>query len=128
MKKIKQEHLNQLADYTARLYEHPRLRHLFLELTLQCNEHCFHCGSSCTSEKKEELSLEEQVERIRAKRNGSGEWKERARRILNNVFLILAVCGVVTYSSGEEHHVNGMIIVGIAMAFKLVEIIIRIIR
>ena len=52
---------------------------------------------------KEELSLEEQVERIRAKRNGSGNWKDRARRILNNVFLILAVCGVVTYFSGEEY-------------------------
>lgn len=77
---------------------------------------------------KEELSLEEQVERIRAKRNGSGEWKERTRRILNNVFLILAVCGVVTYFSGDENRLNGMILVGIAMAFKVVEIIIRIIR
>ena len=76
----------------------------------------------------EELTLEEQVERIRAKRNGSGDWKERARRILNNVFLILAVCGVVTYFSGEESHINGMILVGIAMAFKLAEIVIRIIR
>ena len=76
---------------------------------------------------KEELTLEEQVERIRAKRNG-GEWKDRARRILNNVFLILAVCGMVTYFSGEENHVNGIILVGIAMAFKVVEIIIRIIR
>jgi peptidoglycan/LPS O-acetylase OafA/YrhL len=76
---------------------------------------------------KEELTLEEQVERIRAKRNGGG-WKDRARRILNNVFLILAVCGVVTYFSGEESHINGMILVGIAMAFKLVEIVIRIVR
>ena len=76
---------------------------------------------------KEELTLEEQVERIRAKRNGGG-WKDRARRILNNVFLILAVCGVVTYFSGEENHVNGIILVGIAMAFKVVEIIISIIR
>ena len=76
----------------------------------------------------EELTLEEQVERIRAKRNGSGDWKERARRILNNVFLILAVCGVVTYFSGEESHINGIILVGIAMAFKLVEIVIRIVR
>ena len=76
---------------------------------------------------KEELTLEEQVERIRAKRNGGG-WKDRARRILNNVFLILAVCGVVTYFSGEENHVNGIALVGIAMAFKLVEIVIRSIR
>lgn len=76
---------------------------------------------------KEELTLEEQVERIRAKRNGGG-WKDRARRILNNVFLILAVCGLVTYFSGEESHINGIILVGIAMAFKLVEIVIRIVR
>ena len=75
----------------------------------------------------EELTLEEQVERIRAKRNGGG-WKDRARKILNNIFLILAVCGMVTYFSGEENHVNGIILVGIAMAFKIVEIIIRIIR
>lgn len=74
----------------------------------------------------ENLSLEEQVERIRARRNGAGEWKMRARRILNNVFLILAVCGVVTYFSGTEHHVNGIILIGIAMAFKVVEIFIRI--
>lgn len=76
---------------------------------------------------KEELSLEEQVARIRAKRNGSGEWKERARRILNNVFIILAVCGLVTYFSSEEHHWNGIILVGISMLFKFAEIIIRII-
>lgn len=74
----------------------------------------------------ENLSLEEQVERIRAKRNGSGEWKTRARRILNNVFMILAVCGVITYFSGAENHINGIILVGIAMAFKVVEIFIRI--
>lgn len=77
---------------------------------------------------KEELSLEEQVERIRAKRNNSGEWKDRARRILNNVFLILAVCGLVTYFSDEENHWNGIILVGIAMLFKFTEIIIRITR
>ncbi|MDE5561072.1 MAG: hypothetical protein K2J00_04615 [Bacteroidaceae bacterium] len=73
-----------------------------------------------------EMSLEEQVEKIRVRRNGSGEKKERARRILNNVFLILAACGVVTYFSGEEHHINGLILVGMAMAFKVVEIFIRI--
>lgn len=77
---------------------------------------------------KEELSLEEQVERIRAKRNGSGEWKDRARRILNNVFLILAVCGLVTYFSSDENNWNGLILIGIGMLFKFVEIIIRITR
>lgn len=76
----------------------------------------------------EEISLEEQVARIRAKRNGSGEWKDRARRILNNVFLILAACGLVTYFSDESYHLNGLLLVGIGMACKVVEIIIRILR
>jgi hypothetical protein len=77
---------------------------------------------------KEDLSLEEQVECIRAKRNGSGKWKDRVRRILNNVFLILATCGLVTYFSSEENRVNGIILVGIGMLFKFAEIIIRILR
>ena len=74
-----------------------------------------------------ELTLEEQVEQIRARRN-SGNWKDRAQRILNNVFLILSVCGVVTYFSDEVNHINGMILVGIGMSFKIVEIIIRILK
>ena len=48
-----------LADYVRGLYRAPQLRQLFLELTLQCNEHCFHCGSSCGSTPCEQLSLEE---------------------------------------------------------------------
>ena len=59
MKKIKEEHLNQLADYTRHLYRHPELRHLFLEFTLQCNENCFHCGSRATREKREELTADD---------------------------------------------------------------------
>jgi hypothetical protein len=74
----------------------------------------------------ENLSLEEQVAKIRAKRNG-GEWKDRARRILNNVFLVVAGCGVATYFLSDDK-MNGIILVGIGMAFKAVEIIIRILR
>ena len=44
---VKTNHLGQLADYTRTLYRAPELRKLFFELTLQCNERCFHCGSSC---------------------------------------------------------------------------------
>ena len=44
---IKTAHLGELADYTRTLYHAPELRKLFFELTLQCNERCFHCGSSC---------------------------------------------------------------------------------
>ena len=60
MKSIKEEHLDQMERYVHTLYQKPQLRNLFLELTLQCNERCFHCGSSCTSQKQEDLlSLEE---------------------------------------------------------------------
>ena len=56
---VKTDHLNKLADYTRTLYAKPELRKLFFELTLQCNAHCFHCGSSCTFEKGDELTLDE---------------------------------------------------------------------
>ena len=51
--------MDRLADYVRGLYRAPQLRQLFLELTLQCNEHCFHCGSGCGSAPCEQLSLEE---------------------------------------------------------------------
>ena len=44
----KREHLEALADWRRRKYHEPELRRLFLEVTSQCNEHCLHCGSSCT--------------------------------------------------------------------------------
>ena len=59
MHALKEQHLNQLADYTRQLYRAPELRKLFLELTLQCNEHCWHCGSSCTAARGDELSTQE---------------------------------------------------------------------
>ena len=56
---VKRAHLNKLADHTRTLYKKPELRKLFFELTLQCNERCFHCGSSCTATRGDELSCEE---------------------------------------------------------------------
>ena len=56
---VKEQHLDQLADYVRGLYREPELRQLFLELTLQCNAHCFHCGSNCTSAVGEQLSADE---------------------------------------------------------------------
>ncbi len=58
---VKTGHLNQLADYTRKLYREPELRKLFFELTMQCNERCFHCGSSCApgTVMPNELSREE---------------------------------------------------------------------
>ena len=57
---VRARHLDQLAAHVRTLYQEPRLRHLFLELTLRCNERCFHCGSSCTAAPAQgELTLPE---------------------------------------------------------------------
>ena len=57
---VKKEHLEKLANYRDAILPNPPLKHLFLELTLRCNENCLHCGSRCTAESKvNELSLDE---------------------------------------------------------------------
>lgn len=54
--KIKNRNMQTLAEYRRGLFVKPRLRNLFLELTLRCNERCIHCGSSCGDVESEELS------------------------------------------------------------------------
>ncbi len=44
---VKKEILDKRSEVRERLYAKPDLRHLFFELTLSCNEKCFHCGSRC---------------------------------------------------------------------------------
>ena len=59
MRTRKDRDMDKLADYVRGLYRAPRLRQLFFELTLQCNEHCFHCGSSCSSAPCDQLGAAE---------------------------------------------------------------------
>lgn len=60
MKSIKENNLKLLSDYVRSLYQAPRLCQFFLELTMRCNAHCYHCGSNCTPASVEgELSTEE---------------------------------------------------------------------
>jgi len=59
IRSLKTHHLEELADYHDELVRRPELRRLFFELTLRCNSHCFHCGSSCTSAAGEELTAED---------------------------------------------------------------------
>ena len=73
---------------------------------------------------KEELSLEEQVERIRRKRNRHFD-NEKIRMVLNTLFLILAAIGLVMYFLDEEKHVAAWIVIGIGMMLKVVEFILR---
>ncbi len=56
--KNKISNLTELNFYIEGLRETPRLRFLFLELTMRCNENCIHCGSRCGEIKSEELSLD----------------------------------------------------------------------
>ena len=55
---IKIRNLDTLADYQKKLRKEPILKQLFLELTLKCNEHCFHCGSSCGGNLPDGLPVE----------------------------------------------------------------------
>ena len=55
-------HLQQLAEWRRLKYREPELRHLFLELTSQCNERCLHCGSWCDSSASPEVPTDKLLE------------------------------------------------------------------
>lgn len=74
--------------------------------------------------KQEELSLEEQVERIRKKRAGQYDGT-KARAVLNVLFLVLAAIGIAMYFFGGENHMPALIVIGIGMVFKVIEFILR---
>ena len=76
--------------------------------------------------KQEELSLEEQVERIRRKRAGQHD-NTKVRMVLNTLFLIFAAVGLAMYFFGGENHVAALIVIGIGMLFKVVEFVLRLI-
>ena len=56
---MKKKHLQQMREYRSKLMKEPKLRNLFLELTLRCNERCLHCGSWCGDVTSEELSVDQ---------------------------------------------------------------------
>lgn len=73
----------------------------------------------------EELALQQQeLERIRNKRRGKMD-TERARKILNMVFLILAAIGVALYFILPDERIIALGIVGVAMVVKVVEFFLR---
>lgn len=43
----KQLCFDNLNEYTDSLRKEPELNELFIEMTINCNQHCVHCGSSC---------------------------------------------------------------------------------
>jgi len=53
------------------------------------------------------------------------ENREEVRNILNTVFMLLALIGVVVYFAFPAHHIIGLVIIGIAMVIKIAEFFIR---
>ena len=50
------------------------------------------------------------------------ENREEVRNILNTVFLLLALIGVVVYFAFPAHHIIGLVVIGIAMIIKVIKI------
>lgn len=57
--KMKISHLETQYDFHNNIFKEPMLRQLFFELTLRCNEHCWHCGSRCGDVRADEMSADE---------------------------------------------------------------------
>ncbi|RKM54320.1 radical SAM protein [Butyrivibrio sp. X503] len=57
--KMKISHLEIQHDVREKFFEKPLLRQLFFELTLNCNEHCWHCGSRCGEVQANEMNPQE---------------------------------------------------------------------
>ena len=74
--------------------------------------------------KQEELSLEEQVERIRRKRTQKFD-VTKARAVLNALFLVLAAIGLALYFFGGEHRMTALIVIAAGMLLKVIEFILR---
>jgi len=51
--------------------------------------------------------------------------REQIRNILNTLFLLLALVGVVLYFAFPAHHVIGLIVIAVAMVIKIVEFFFR---
>lgn len=75
---------------------------------------------------KEELdALEAEVQRIRARKNRGGS-KETIRKILNYIFMVGALVGVVMYFMAEPgEKATSLGIIGAAMFLKVMEFILR---
>ncbi|MBQ9285906.1 MAG: hypothetical protein IJ209_06475 [Bacteroidaceae bacterium] len=51
--------------------------------------------------------------------------RENVRNVLNTLFMLLALIGVVVYFAFPAHHMIGLAIVGIGMVLKIAEFFIR---
>ncbi len=70
---------------------------------------------------------EEELQRIRAKRNrpGMGISKAALRKALNIIFVLLSIVGLSLYYLAPEHKDIGFMFVLIGMGIKVIEYLIR---
>lgn len=75
---------------------------------------------------KEELdALEAEVQRIRAKKNRGGN-KETIRKVLNGIFMLGALVGLVMYFMAEPgEKTPALAVIGASMFLKVMEFILR---
>lgn len=74
--------------------------------------------------KQEELSLEEQVERIRKKRAKQLD-KTKIKTALNVLFLLMAAIGLAMYFFFDTNNVTALLVIALGMLFKVIEFILR---
>lgn len=60
-KKEKKNQLKQIEEYRKQLMRCPQLKSLFIEMTLNCNEHCRHCGSWCGDVKMKDQLTDDEI-------------------------------------------------------------------
>lgn len=51
--------------------------------------------------------------------------REQVRNVLNTVFMLLALVGVIVYFAMPAHHAVGLSIIGVALVVKIAEFFIR---
>lgn len=56
---IKKADQIKVREIREKMMKNPVLKHLFLELTLRCNERCLHCGSSCGDVASNEMDVKQ---------------------------------------------------------------------
>lgn len=67
---VKRAHMTELAKYRRKLWDDPKLKFLFIEMTNLCNERCLHCGSRCGEESPEGMLKGEEIKAFLKKTAG----------------------------------------------------------
>ena len=51
--------------------------------------------------------------------------RDNVRNILNTLFMILAIIGIILYFCYPSHHIYGLTVIAVGMVLKIAEFIIR---